>query len=68
MYKYKNKDKIIYSSYTGTLQTSYHLDEREIVLGGRGFGVSWQLVPQVGNYIQKGVVHDKAVIWGLHNI
>ena len=29
MYKYENKDKIIYSSYTGTLQTSYHLDERE---------------------------------------
>ena len=32
MYKYKNKDKIIYSSYTGTLKTSYHLGEREIVL------------------------------------
>ena len=32
MYKYKNKNKTIYSSYTGTLQTSYHLDDGEIVL------------------------------------
>ena len=68
MYKYKNKDKIIYSSYTGTLQTSYHLDEHEIVL--RWSRIWHKLVTgsTSGQLYTEGVVHDKAVIWGLHNI